>query len=69
MIPANWPAVRVFCAAATQWRRDMGGRLQGLDYACVRSVAEGLGLAWPDVFAGVTVLERGVLEAQSDASP
>ena len=69
MIPANWPAVCVFCAAATQWRRDMRGRLQGLDYAGVRAVAAGLGLSWPEVFEGVTALERGVLEAQSVSSP
>lgn len=67
MTPANWSAVRAFCAAGTQWRRTMDGRLAGLDYAGARSAAEGLGLSWPDVFPGVALLERGALDAQSQS--
>ena len=39
----HWPAVRLFGAMQTQWRRDMAGPT-GLDYAALPAVERRLGI-------------------------
>ena len=53
VLPENWDAVRVFCAAASQWRMGLSGHCVGLDYAGVRVVADALGVALQDVFGRI----------------
>ena len=53
VLPENWDAVRVFCAAASQWRMGLSGHCVGLDYAGVRVVADTLGVALQDVFGRI----------------
>jgi hypothetical protein len=61
--PENQPAVKVFCALATQWRVLVFPRAllyQGLDYAAVPAVLRLSGVVraeWPAVFADLQVLE------------
>lgn len=44
---ANWPAVRVFLAADTQWRTaGMSGQPIGLDYVALHLAARALGVRW-----------------------
>ena len=52
-------------ASATQWRIASGGPT-GLDYAGAEAAARGMGMRWPDVFAGVAAMEAEYLEAVSD---
>ena len=59
--PLCWPVVRVFAAAATQWRIAPSGRLAGLDYPGAEAAARGLGIRWRAVFAGLRVMEREAL--------
>ena len=59
IIPENWPVVRVWCAAATQWRvAGMSGTPIGLDYAGVAVAARALDVALDeDVLAGLRTME------------
>lgn len=66
--PENWPAVRVFCAASTQWRIGPSLRLAGLDYTAARAAAAGIGVSWREVFASVRTMEAEVLAAQAEAA-
>ncbi len=44
ILPDNWPAVEVFVAMGTQWRRaGMAGLVTGLDYAALPAVCGALG--------------------------
>lgn len=36
--PENWPVVNLFIRLETQWRKDPGGRLQGLRYEAAETV-------------------------------
>lgn len=57
----NWPAVRVFMSASTQWVRDFNGGLAGLRYESLPLMLEVEGVArdnWPQVVADVQVMER-----------
>ena len=66
MLPANWPAVRAFCAASTQWKTcPWTGRRLGLDYAGAKAAAEGEGLEWSAVLDGVRAMEAAVLAASA----
>ena len=67
MLPANWDAVRTFCAAATQWRVAAMGGLIGLDLAGAQAAAAGLGIEWPTAMPGVLIMEDAVLDAQSES--
>ncbi len=61
--PANWTAVQVFCACATQWRwlAGMAGAIRlGLDYPAVEAVLRMRRVPpreRPDVLARVQTLE------------
>lgn len=65
VFPENWPAVRVFCAAATQWRLGPAG-LAGFDYNGVRAAAAGIGVRWRDIFGRLRLMESEVLTAQAE---
>ena len=67
VFPENGDAVRVFCAAATQWRLGPRGGLAGFDYSGVQAAAAGVGIPWPAVFEGVRTMESEVLAAQAKA--
>lgn len=62
--PENEAIVGVFLALATQWRHGMDG-ITGLDYSAIwtpiriRRVPRN---NWRDLFAGIQVMERAVLE-------
>ena len=64
MLPENLDAVRVFCAASTQWRRaGMGGAVTGLDLAGVEAAARAVGVAWSDdLLQRLLTLEQAALE-------
>lgn len=59
-------AVRLFCAAGTQWRWLAAGDRAiptGMDYAGVRAAADWLGVtAGPDLLDDLRALEAGALE-------
>ena len=60
---SNWPALRLFCAAGTQWRTasTMGGiGWIGLDYQAVELVERRLGLG-PVAWADLQVMEEAAL--------
>lgn len=65
--PENWPAVQVFVACGTQWRRTgREGRMCGLDYAAVEAVMRMLGTPEPAAtFGRVRAMEAEVLEVLS----
>lgn len=62
--PDNELAVLVFLDLGTQWRHGMNG-ITGLDYCAIPVLMDLRGIAQEDrrdVFAGVKVMERAVLE-------
>ena len=63
--PQNWPAVRVFLAAETQWRRaGMNGVPTGLELAAIPPIAGMLGIpADADLLARIRVIEGEALSA------
>ncbi|MCB1833929.1 MAG: DUF1799 domain-containing protein [Geminicoccaceae bacterium] len=63
--PDMLPAVRVFLACATQWRRaGWTGLPAGLDYQALHAAAGMLGIAVsPDIFFDIRCLEAGALRA------
>ena len=67
VLPENRDAVRVFGAAATQWRVAPMGGLLGLNYAAARTAALGLGVEWDSVFGGVRIMEAAMLDARGPA--
>ena len=68
MLPENWDAMRVFCAAASQWRMGPSGHRVGLDYAAVRVVADVLGVALEAVFGRIQAMEAQALECWGAAT-
>lgn len=66
--PCNWPAVCLYCAAATQWRSGALGAY-GLDYAALAAVMDMQGIEAADraeLFADVQVIEYEVLQIWSE---
>jgi len=65
VLSCNWPAVRLFLAASTQWRRaGMAGLPAGLDYPAVATTAAWLGIAIDeDLLWRLRVLEAAALDA------
>jgi hypothetical protein len=66
--PENWPIVEVFLAMDSQWRWTGGMQSfrAGLDFAALAVVYEGLQVPRkrrPEVFQGLKVMERAVLDA------
>lgn len=63
--PGNWPALRVFLGAETQWRRaGMNGVPTGLELAAIPAIAGMLGIpADADLLARIRVLEGEALAA------
>ena len=61
VLPENWDAVRVFCAAGTQWRMGPNGELLGLDHGAARAVAKGMAIKWRRVFPAVALIENEVV--------
>lgn len=66
----NWPAVMLFVACATQWRRVAvvgfgGGAVvwEGLDYSAVKAAGDMDGVEWPapDLFADVRRMEAAAV--------
>ncbi len=64
VLPCNWPAVELFLAGCTQWRRSGSlGVVAGLDYPAVESAARMLGIEiTPDSMRGLQIMEFEVLE-------
>lgn len=71
LLPENWPAMRLFLAMDTQWRRaGMTGVPTGLDYAAIPAVAGMLGLpADEDLLARLRVLEAEAVKAMLGRAP
>ena len=71
VMPENWPALRVFIAADTQWRRaGLTGVPTGLDYAAVPPIAGMLGIpADGDLLARLRILEAAALAAMLERRP
>lgn len=69
ILPEIWPAVGLFAASATQWRRaGMSGIPTGLDYAGVAIVARAQGVALEDaLFEDLQLMEAAALEAWAEA--
>lgn len=67
--PQNWPAVRLFLAMQTQWRRaGMTGVPTGLDYAALPVAARALRLRLTgDVLRRLQVIEAEALAALAEA--
>lgn len=69
--PCNLQTVTTFMGLATQWRSAPMGGVTGMDYSAITpTVLRGLGVAWrewPEVFAGLRVMESAALEAFSEA--
>lgn len=70
--PENIAIVNLFVSLATQWRLVAGMEsvcYQGLDYCAVHSTLEMTGAdrcAWPDLFAGLRVMEAAALDVLND---
>jgi hypothetical protein len=64
VLPDNWPAVRLFCAMGTQWRRaGMSGTATGFDYGALPIVAGALGLGLDeDLLGRLQVMEGEALK-------
>lgn len=64
----NWPALRVFVAMGTQWRRaGMTGIETGLDYAALPAVCGALAVPLDEELLGrVAVLEAAALSAMAE---
>jgi len=65
--PENWPVLRVFLAARSQWRmHPMGGPI-GLDYPGVEALMRMMDVKnAKEIFPGLQVMEAAALEAWSD---
>ena len=61
VLAENWPAVRAFAAASTQWRYAEG-RPAGLDYAAAQAAAAALGIVWGEAFDGLQAMEAEALK-------
>jgi hypothetical protein len=62
--PDNLAVVDVFVGMSTQWHRDLDGNRRGLRYEVLPWVLRMAGVAradWPDVHAGIGVMERETL--------
>lgn len=61
--PENWPAVRLFVALSTQWRRaGMTGARTGLDYAAIAPTAALTGIETdPETMQRLQFMEGEVL--------
>ena len=60
----NWHAVEVAARSMTQWNVSMSG-VVGLRYEALPLVMRALGVpraAWPEVFAGIQVIEAECLK-------
>lgn len=67
--PENAEAVVVFLKLRTQWRMASMGGLTGLVYAEVWNFLRALRIPrarWSDIFDGVQVMERAVLELAAE---
>lgn len=59
----NWPTFSVFERLSTQWRTGMSGPT-GLDYGVIPDVLRFSGVPetdWPDLFAGIRIMEDAAL--------
>jgi hypothetical protein len=68
VLPPNWPALMVFLALDTQWRRSQQGRRLGIDYTAIEPVLRLKGVPrkkWQDVFWRLQVMELAAVEALS----
>lgn len=64
LLKANGPAVRLFHALTTQWRRGAFGHLAGLDYAAIAPTAALMEIeTGPDLFGRLRVMEGEALRA------
>jgi hypothetical protein len=66
--PCNWPAFLLFNRISTQWRVGAGGAI-GLDYNCIRDVAEFLGIKkkkLAEIFPDLQVLEGEALRVMAE---
>lgn len=66
--PENWPAVRVFGAMGTQWRRaGLAGVETGLDYGALLTVCGALRVALDeDLLSRLRVMEAEALSALAE---
>lgn len=66
--PENWPAVRVFVAMGTQWRRaGLSGVETGLDYGALTVVCGALAVPLDeDLLSRLRVLEAEALTAMME---
>ncbi len=56
--------MQVFCVLSTQWRLAPSGHMIGLDYAAILPALRLLEIErreWPDIFAGLRVMEHEAL--------
>lgn len=67
VVPEAWPALTLFLETQTQWRLAPSGSLAGLDYDGVKAAADGTGAVSREVFDGIRLMERIVLEEQEAA--
>lgn len=66
--PCNWPAFQLFSRMRTQWRAGPGGAI-GLDYNCLRDVADFLGIKkkqLAEIFPDLQVLEGEALRVMAE---
>lgn len=70
ILPDNWPAVEVFVAMGTQWRRaGMGGVATGLDYAALPAVCAALAHDLDgELLARLRVIEGAAIAALAERS-
>jgi|TARA_R110000744_G_scaffold5271_3_gene18615 hypothetical protein len=62
VLAVNEPAVRLFFALTTQWRRDAMGAVTGMDYAAIAPTARLMGIeVEPGVFDGLRDMELEAL--------
>lgn len=68
ILPENWPALRLFVAVETQWRRaGMSGLATGLDYAVLPMAARALGVALTgELLRRLKVIEAEALGAMAE---
>ena len=62
VLPENWDAVRLCCAAQSQWQYSPSGRPSGLDYAACEAAATALGIEWAAAFNGLRIMESEILD-------
>ncbi|MDV3058607.1 DUF1799 domain-containing protein [Pseudomonas paracarnis] len=66
--PCLWSAFLLFNRMSTQWRAGAGGAI-GLDYSCIRDVAEFLGIKkkkLAEIFPDLQVLEGEALRVMAE---